>query len=636
MKKILLVAFSLGALVAQAQKSKTDAQLAPMLDIAPEFQHISQPQSPAPQTEASTIVWSENFAGGFPAGWINIDSSNINPWKWSLSGSRGFFNGTGVGQPSPGMMSTTRTNGFLLNDPDSANHFTNGQPSGTTYQYLSSYVQTSKITGLAATPFLKLEFQQHFRMNNEISPLVQFSTDSATWTTVDVRRLVLSNAASPDPMNISINITNILNGQNQLWIRFGWSSRVYYWMIDDLALKTLDDNDLTIEDIGLINTDREINYAQLPVRQLTANYNPELAIFNNGALAQPNTRLEAAFYNNAGIPVVTGTSPVLASFAAGARDTIETAAMPTTNLVQGAYTLRYRLLSDSIDLNPLDNNDSLRLIVSDTVMALDGHNKRISYAGTNSFTGGTDGLIFANYFELRQVDTITSVTVLLSAQTRPGALLVASVRDTSGEFTNPASLPVLLESEVYSISAQDSIAGRVTIPIPTRLSDGTPQNVVMQPGDYFIGIEMYSNNDVNRVRILDDESITQPFYAAIIFMPGDRWYANGNAYGIRANFNRVGAALAVEKASAVKSIKTYPNPQHSGEGVSVSLELERAGDWTLEVYDAMGRRFKVPVKIEKTATSYQFDISTEGLAAGIYHLRLQNGSEVVNQKLSLY
>lgn len=636
MKKILLLALSLGAVTAQAQKANSDAALAPMLDMAAENRSTATPVAPANQTEASTVIWSENFAGGFPAGWIQIDSSNINPWKWSLSGSRGFFNGTGVGQPSPGIMSTTRTNGFLLNDPDSANHFTNGQPSGTNYQYLSSYVQTSKISGLAATPFLKLEFQQHFRMNNEVSPLVQFSTDSTTWTTVDVRRLVLSNAASPDPMLVSINLTNIINGQNQLWIRFGWSSRVYYWMIDDIQLKTLDDNDLVIEDIGLGNSDRVINYAQLPQRQLTANYIPEVMLFNNGAMAQPNTRLEAAFYNSAGAAVVTGSSPMLSSFAAGARDTIETASMNTTALLPGSYVLRYNLRSDSTDFNPLDNTDSLRLTVGDTVMALDGHNKRISFSGTNSFTGGTDGLIFANYFELRQPDTITSVTVLLSAQTRPGALLVASVRDTSGEFTNPASLPVLLQSEVYSITAQDSIAGRVTIPIPTRLSDGTVQNVVLQTGDYFIGVEMYSNNDVNRVRILDDESVAQPFYAAIIFMPGDRWYSNGNAWGIRANFNRVGAALALAKTSAVKTIKTYPNPQIAGDGVTVSLELERAGDWQLEIYDAMGRRFKVPVKIEKTASNYQFDISTEGLAAGIYHIRLSNGAEVVNQKLSLY
>lgn len=636
MKKILLLALSMSAFGAYAQKANSDAARATERDQAAELPRSHGTTPAAAQTEASTVVWSENFAGGFPSGWLNIDSSNINPWKWSLSGSKGFFNGTGVGQPSPALMSTTRTNGFLLNDPDSANHFTYGQPSGTTYQYLSSYVQTSKITGLAATPFLKLEFQQHFRMNNDVNPLVQFSTDSATWTTVNVRQLVLSNAASPDPMLVSINLTNIINGQNQLWIRFGWSSRVYYWMIDDLQLKTLEDNDLTIEDIGIINVDREINYAQLPVRQLTASYSPELAIFNNGAIAQPNTRLEAAFYNAAGTAVVTGTSPVLANFAAGARDTIETVPMSTANLLPGSYTLRYNLRSDSTDLNPLDNNDSLRLIVGDTVMALDGHNKRVSYSGTNSFTGGTDGLIFANYFELRQPDTITSVTVLLSAQTRPGALLVATVRDTSGEFTNPASLPVLIESEIYTISAQDSIAGRAIIPIPTRLSDGTPQNVVLPTGDYYIGIEMYSNQDVNRVRILDDESVTQPFYAAIIFMPGDRWYANGNAWGIRANFNRVGAALALAKTSAVKSIKTYPNPQLAGSAVTIALELERAGDWKLEVYDAMGRRFKVPVKIEKSATNYQFDISTEGLAAGIYHLRLQNGSEVVNQKLSLY
>ncbi len=640
MKKILLLALSLGTFAATAQHAKPDGQLAPQRDTEADLPlHVAQPQR-LEQVENGVTVWSEDFGNGFPAGWRQIDSSNINPWKWSLSGSRGFFNGTGAGNPSPGITSTTRTNGFLLNDPDSANHFTNGQPSGTTYQYLSSYVQTAKITSLGAHPFLKLEFEHHFRMNNEISPLVQVSNDSVTWTTYDVRGLTASNAVSADPALVSLNISSVAGGQNSVWIRFGWSSRVYYWMIDDIKIKTLENNNLVIEDLTLGNTDRNVNYAQLPAKQLTTSYTPGVFVLNDGAVGQPNTRLEASIKNAGGTTVVNAVSPSVSSFPASGRDTLETAPLATANLVPGSYWLHYNLLSDSVDQLPVNNRDSLRLIVGDTVMALDGHNKRVSYSGTNSFTGATDGLIFANYFELRQRDTITSVTVILSAQSRPGAVLIASVRDTIGVYTDPASFPVLLESDIYTLTRQDSIAGRAVIPIPRVLANGFNQNVVMEPGDYFIGVEMYSNNDAQRVRILDDESITQPVYASIIYIPApvnpNRWYTNGNAWGIRANFNRDGAALALAKVSTVKSVKTYPNPQSAGSAVSVDLELEKAGNWSLEVYDAAGRLLELPVAVEMQEGRYRFNITTQGLSAGFYHLRLRNGHEVVNQKLSLF
>lgn len=638
MKKLLFVAALLLAYESEAQRFKNDGAVAPMRDESPQLAPPPGDRIAANRTEASTTIWSEDFAGGIPAGWVQIDSSNINPWKWSTSGSRGFFNGTGVGQPSPGLLSTTRANGFLLNDPDSANHFTHGQPSGTTYQYLSSYIQTPRISGLAATPFIKLEFQQHFRMNNEISPLVQFSTDSANWTTVDVRRLVASNAASPDPMLISINLSNIVNGRDSLWIRFGWSSRVYYWMIDDIALKTLEDNDLSVEQIYLENDGRTVNYAQIPQKQLENTHSARMAIFNNGAVTQPNTRFETILYDGNGNTVSSVTSAAIPGFLAAARDTLTSPVIVTDTLSQGSYWLKYLLLSDSTDALQADNRDSLRLIVTDTVMALDGHNKRVTFSGTNSFTGGTDGLIFANYFELRKPDTITSVTVILSSQTRVGALLTASVRDTSGEFSNPSSFPVLLESDIYTVSRQDSIAGRAVIPIPTLLAGSIPQDVVLQPGDYFIGVEMYSNNDQLRVRIADDESVEQPAYASIIYMPANpnRWYTNGNAWGIRANFNRVGAALAVKEVSAVKSIKTYPNPQQQGSSVTIELALSRDSDWSVAVFDMQGRRHDVAIGLEKMGDRQQFTLSTDGLAAGIYQLRLTNGQEMLHQKLSLY
>ena len=46
---------------------------------------------------------------------------------------------------SNALTSTTASDGFLICDTDSANHYAYGQPSGSTYQYIESLVTTNAI-----------------------------------------------------------------------------------------------------------------------------------------------------------------------------------------------------------------------------------------------------------------------------------------------------------------------------------------------------------------------------------------------------------------------------------------------------------------------------------------------------------
>ena len=113
------------------------------------------------------VIWSEDFGGGFPAGWstytANTGAGNNGatsvgntaecPWKHSMNGSWGYWNSVGTNSagnptgPADPINSSTASNGFLISDPDSANHW-NGNPgssSGSTYHYLESYFTTSSI-----------------------------------------------------------------------------------------------------------------------------------------------------------------------------------------------------------------------------------------------------------------------------------------------------------------------------------------------------------------------------------------------------------------------------------------------------------------------------------------------------------
>ena len=95
--------------------------------------------------ERATPFYTEDFSGGFPSGWSLNDSSGICPWRWSLDGSWGYYSTTGASSGDNPISSTTGSNGFLICDPDSANNANYGQPSGTTYQYLSTMLKPGQL-----------------------------------------------------------------------------------------------------------------------------------------------------------------------------------------------------------------------------------------------------------------------------------------------------------------------------------------------------------------------------------------------------------------------------------------------------------------------------------------------------------
>ncbi len=140
---------------------------------------------------AATPIWEEDFSGGFPSGWssytTNIGFGNNGtaasppniatcPWKHSMQGSWGYWNSepkdanNNPANANAAINSTTASNGFLISDIDSANHWSgggalgtsSGSSSGSTYHYLESSFTTSAID-LSLHPEVSLEFEQSLK-----------------------------------------------------------------------------------------------------------------------------------------------------------------------------------------------------------------------------------------------------------------------------------------------------------------------------------------------------------------------------------------------------------------------------------------------------------------------------------------
>jgi hypothetical protein len=214
-------------------------------------------------------------------------------------------------------------------------------------------------------------------------------------------------------------------------------------------------------------------------------------------------------------------------------------------------------------------------------------------------------------------DTVTSVTVRLASTTQAGGAITFSVR-TPLANGNPGDVTeILMESDLHTISAQDITNGFVTLPVPEDLG-GLPQNRVLEPGDYWLVIDMFSTPTA-RIMLLDDQTVTMPTFATLMFT--DTWYNNGNAVRMRLNFgpaSTTGGGQSVNSLNKDLNINVYPNPAKDVVNVAINTN-NNLGKVNFQVLDITGR-------VVATQSTYISGISevipvdVAGLQNGVYSI----------------
>ena len=153
--------------------------------------------------------------------------------------------------------------------------------------------------------------------------------------------------------------------------------------------------------------------------------------------------------------------------------------------------------------------------------------------------------------------------------------LVVALRDTSlisDETFDPGNV---IESSDFYLAQEDIDNGFVIVPFSS--------NVTLNPNAYFVSVEMYSNGNSSDIFILDDETIPQPFYMSMIYIPGDQVYSNGTAAAIRMVTGDAWETVNIDEKSLDVSI--YPNPSN---GI-INIELDENTDQLIQINDILGK-----------------------------------------------
>jgi hypothetical protein len=212
-------------------------------------------------------------------------------------------------------------------------------------------------------------------------------------------------------------------------------------------------------------------------------------------------------------------------------------------------------------------------------------------------------------------NVVVSLEIGISSATTAGTQIQVAMIDTTELFTNNGfqSLTDLngnvAESDYYTVTAADISAGKITVFFP--------QPVALGDGAYYAAV-LTEVSTTNIIRILNDETVLQPWYASIIHLINDGGtFSNGNALAIRMNMGVLG--LDNETATTVN---VYPNP--SSDVVTIESNMTEG---SIQILDLTGK-----VVASATVNSASTALNTSALTNGMYTVILSNGTSVETRK----
>ncbi len=612
MKKTLLFLAIIFSVSLMAQQNSPDGIFTGK--VKKQIQSSAKSQNP---------LWSEDFGNGFPPAWSTYNNNASGgiatcPWKHSFAGSWGYWNSNQGASASSAMNSTTASNGFLISDPDSANHWNYGQPSGTTYEYMESYFTTDAID-LSGYPNVSLEFQQTFRFNNSLSLRVSISTDSMMWTDYNVQGNATNNTQSSDPQYVSLNISSIAGNSSTVYVRIGWEARVYYWMIDDMQIIETPANKLELIEAnhgGWHTTPTTQGFAMgykfYPMNQAIANpYKFEGVVANLGALPQ-NTKLNVEAFDDIGISVFSSTSndTILSTM-----DTnIFVANNTFTPSNTGVFNFYTWSTSDSTETDTITTSS----IATDSIMGRD-FNDYQSYWRVGRNCGG---MVLGAYYDIYDTDDLTSISAYVSPISVPGAKIYAVVFEIDAAG---GSKIWLTQSDDYTIQSVD-LDNWVTFEIPGGIN-------LLSGTTYMAAIGGYAHPlDTSAIGVSGDAWPSTCYIQDNGCNIGSQgfgdWYWISKIPMIRMNFGNVWTT-SIEDNSFAKGITVYPNP--TSDKITIDINNSKDKKITISLKNVLGQEVFVRKQSVPINTKEVIDITA--FAKGIYCLEVKNSEATFLQKI---
>jgi len=483
------------------------------------------------------ILWEDDFSN--PSTWI-IDHDGAFNSDFEIG--VGLVSNGAYGTPA--IESATASNGYALYNSDGYNN-----QAGVAYE--QPHITTAFPINCSGYTNLILEFQTQYRSFTDEQTWLIVSTDG-TFPTLDdplmdisgmpgVYRVwedgELTQSVSPgNPTTRQFNISEIAGNAPQVWVRFQFTGIWgYAWYIDDVIIREQLPYDANLENNRLTYSPNNAQFARIPVTQIPQTFQMKGTVVNDGFNPLSNLELSINITNTETGAVVYNqeVEQITALLAESAITYDETISIPSA-LAEGMYTATISALHNACDGNMENNTHTHYFEVTEATYSVDGigiypaGTNITTSLGTNSFTDNADEITLMTYYEITEAEQAFGIEIALTSTSAAGGFVYVMLLDTLDVFSDIVFDPILY-SDYYTLTEADISNGVVFIPFDNP--------GLLQPNGYYAAVSLYSSDNSNDIRILDDITVAQDQSISLLYLPSDGVvYQNGNAYAIRLLF----------------------------------------------------------------------------------------------------
>jgi hypothetical protein len=549
-------------------------------------------QSNESNNTAKATLWGPNTFGT-PSDWTIVDNSGSGDnWIIGTSIPAGSF-------PIPGITSTTAADGFALFDSDlmcSGNQ--------------NSDVYFATPIDLSGNLSVALEFESYYRAYQGDCYVIA-SPDGMTWTEIQVHSGIALNSSTANPVTVTANISAAVGGSTTAYIGFRYVGGCdYAWMVDDVCINTLPDNDMAL--IGGYHADIVLDYEYsmvplLQAREMIAG----VIVENAGGMTQ--TVDVTCDVSDGSSTVATSLQSI--TLAPAAKDTLwfNTGFTPSAN---GTYTAEFSIPADMVTTN--DEFVTSELDVNDDLMAHDyGATTALGWdpAATDP-SNAQSSHSWGNVYYPEVDQEIRGVDINFAAGTTEDLYVLVRVQemDPSGSIQDPLIPNNQIDYTIQSGDIGNAIT-TIVFPSPSILEAGKGYMIDVLKVDGTSGSETF-NIGASDADGEDDDNSTfgfGPFGAndAINYYTG--WDASPL---VRANFDQT---LAVE-VNTLEGVSVYPNPSEGM--ITISNDNNTAN--AVIVSNLAGQ----VVHMQDVSSEVSIDLASFGSGVYVVTVRGENGSLV--------
>ncbi len=576
------------------------------------------------------IVWSEDFANGIPAAWINEEVGGIAAWEYrgpntTPSNEIGTASQCFLGSNpiSEFIQSETVENGFVIFDasfwdnsslPCNAANIGTGSAPG---PHLATLTLPS--IDLTNVQYPAFDFHQYYR-NFQSVTRVQMSIAGGEWSTIYQSNLAVGQT-TPRDLKTRIILGSGAAFQSDVRIRFVFDGQYYYWMLDDLAILNLAENDMKIisgsfGDFDFFAPENPTGFENMEYSKYPVEYAPLLKFNvmanNNGWFAQTGVQLRATVTNmTTNTVVVEQLSDEPLNYQPLAELELRAGSFQMPQEI-GEYKVTFEIIQDQQDDN--DANDLLELFfeITEDVYARDKGNVQgltvpVSGQEITPFEVGTI------YHAPIGGEAAHSISVAIGFGTALPTAIYAKLYRAEFSFDldltelGETALVPVLEDDINLFDEEKLIT--LSFPNPILLEEGKAYFAAIGSLNgmlnVFVGLNGTAEINTSWVQLLPENGAPQLLSLSRIPI-------------IRLNLgNNLDNVDSFEASNQATEVKVFPNP--SKDFIELISE-ESIIAWS--IFDMTGKI----VLNEQNPNRNQNRISVEALNEGLYVISVQTES----------